>query len=50
MKRHGHNENVRFYLAGDGTPKCLTPELDRGLRNSVICDCRYGLTDQAQTF
>lgn len=50
MKRHGHNENVRFYLAGDGAPKCLTPELDRGLRNSVICDCRYGLTDQAQAF
>ena len=50
MKRHGHNENVRFYLAGDGAPKCLTPDLDRGLRNSVICDCRYGLTDQAQAF
>ena len=48
MKRHGHNENVRFYLARDGALACLTPELDRGLRNSVICDCRYGLTDQAQ--
>ena len=41
---------MRFYLAGDGAPKCLTPELDRGLRNSVICDCRYGLTDQDQAF
>ena len=59
MKRHGHNENVRFYLAPDaegspnakdGSPECLTPDLDRGLRNSVICDCRYGLTDQAQAF
>ncbi len=53
MKAHGHNENVRFYRMGnaeDGVPECLTPELDRGLRNSVICDCRYGLTDQAQAF
>ena len=24
MKRHGHNENVRFYLARDGALECLT--------------------------
>ncbi|NLL37872.1 MAG: S9 family peptidase [Fretibacterium sp.] len=50
MKRHGYNENQRFYLERDGELFCLTPELDRGLRNSVVCDCRYGLTEMAQAF
>lgn len=50
MKRHGHNENVRFYRAANGAPQCLTPDLDRSLRNSIICDCRYGTTDQAHAF
>ncbi len=50
MKRHGHNENVRFHLFRDGKLTCLTPELDKGLINSVICDCRYGLSDMGQAF
>jgi dipeptidyl aminopeptidase/acylaminoacyl peptidase len=50
MKRHGINENARFYLSKDGKTTCLTPELDRGLRNSVICDCRYGLSDMNLAF
>ncbi len=50
MKRHGHNENARFFLFKDGELNCLTPELDRGLRNSVICDCRYGLSDMNLAF
>ncbi|MDR1979715.1 MAG: S9 family peptidase [Synergistaceae bacterium] len=50
MKRYGINENARFYLSRDGKTLCLTPELDRGLRNSVICDCRYGLSDMNLAF
>ncbi|MDR3264454.1 MAG: S9 family peptidase [Synergistaceae bacterium] len=50
MKRYGHNENARFYLLREGKLECLTPDLDRGLRNSVICDCRYGLSDMNLAF
>ncbi len=42
---HGVNENVKFHLVGDGKTLCITPGLDRGLRNSVGSDCRYGSTD-----
>jgi dipeptidyl aminopeptidase/acylaminoacyl peptidase len=41
----GINENVKFHLVGDGKTLCITPGLDRGLRNSVGSDCRYGSTD-----
>ncbi|MDR1731902.1 MAG: S9 family peptidase [Synergistaceae bacterium] len=50
MKRYGHNENARFYLLREGKPECLTADMDRGLRNSVICDCRYGLYDMNAAF
>ncbi|MDR1379404.1 MAG: S9 family peptidase [Synergistaceae bacterium] len=52
MKHYGKNENARFYLKEETKEKldCLTPELDRGLRSSVICDCRYGLTDMNLAF
>lgn len=50
MKAHGHNENAKFYVYKDGTLSCLTPDIDRGLRNSVICDCRYGGTDMNLAF
>ncbi|MDR3230216.1 MAG: S9 family peptidase [Synergistaceae bacterium] len=50
MKRHGHNENARFYLFTEGKLECLTPDLDRGLRNSITCDCRYGLSDMNLAF
>lgn len=42
---YGINENVKFHLVGDGKTVCITPGLDRGLRNSVGSDCRYGSTD-----
>jgi dipeptidyl aminopeptidase/acylaminoacyl peptidase len=56
MKRHGVNENARFYFIGNEHGKsqenavCLTPDLDKSLRNSVICDCRYGLSEMDMAF
>lgn len=41
----GINENVTFHIIENGVPRCVTPGLDRGLRNSVGSDCRYGSTD-----
>ena len=45
LKTWGINENVKFYFLKDGDLLPLTPDLDRGLRNSVGSDCRYGCTD-----
>ncbi|WP_241760466.1 S9 family peptidase [Dethiosulfovibrio peptidovorans] len=45
LDRHGINENVAFHVLKDGVPREITPGLDRGLRNSVGCDCRYGTSD-----
>jgi dipeptidyl aminopeptidase/acylaminoacyl peptidase len=56
MKRYGKNENARFYFIEktnaktNGKYDCLTPDLDRCLRSSIICDCRYGLTDMNLAF
>lgn len=45
LKEHGINENVKFYKLNNDGLSCVTPELDRGLRNSIGCDCRYGTTN-----
>jgi Dipeptidyl aminopeptidases/acylaminoacyl-peptidases len=44
MKCYGINQNPKFYLINTDskTIKCLTPNLDYSLRNSVLSDCRYG--------
>ena len=51
MKRHGLNENKRFFMAREGAaPRCLTPDWDRSLHNSIICDCRYGIGPIGESF
>ncbi len=45
LKTWGINENVKFFFLKEGNLVPLTPNLDRGLRNSVGSDCRYGCTD-----
>ncbi|MBQ9566334.1 MAG: S9 family peptidase, partial [Synergistaceae bacterium] len=52
MKRYGLNENVRFFLANrdGGDLRCLTPDLDTSLNNTVTCDCRYGVGDNGESF
>ncbi|PIE55202.1 MAG: peptidase S9 [Dethiosulfovibrio peptidovorans] len=45
LDRHGVNENVSFYGLEEGELVEFTPWLDRGLRNSIGCDCRYGTAD-----
>ncbi len=47
---HGVNENVRFHVLSGGKRACVTPALDRGLRNSVASDCRYGCADLNLSF
>ncbi|WP_432664280.1 S9 family peptidase [Wukongibacter baidiensis] len=44
MKGYGLNENPKFYLIDMNTKakRCLTPELDVSMWNSVGSDCRYG--------
>lgn len=43
-KRYGLNENRKIYSIDISSKeiKCLTPELDKGIYNSVGSDCRYG--------
>lgn len=43
-KSYGLNENRKIYSLNIVTKevKCLTPDLDKGLYNSVGSDCRYG--------
>ena len=52
MKRYGLNENVRFFLSGKdgGDLRCLTPELDTSLNNTITSDCRYGAIDIGEAF
>ncbi|HCA40138.1 MAG TPA: S9 family peptidase [Aminobacterium sp.] len=45
LDKHGVNENVKFYKILKQDIQCISPDLDRGLRNSIGCDCRYGTTD-----
>jgi dipeptidyl aminopeptidase/acylaminoacyl peptidase len=44
MKKYGINENSKFYLldVDSGEKKCITPDLDMSLGNSVGSDSRYG--------
>jgi dipeptidyl aminopeptidase/acylaminoacyl peptidase len=47
MKKYGINENMKFYsydLRNDQL-KCITPELDQSMWNSVGTDCRLGSTN-----
>ncbi|MDR3331293.1 MAG: S9 family peptidase [Synergistaceae bacterium] len=50
MKRHGRNENPRFHILKDGKTSCLTPDMDCSIGNSVMCDCRYALSDTGRSF
>ena len=49
-KKYGINENPKFFRLEGLDLSCLTPDLDRGLRNSVGSDCRYGSTDLPLAF
>ncbi|MBT1278584.1 S9 family peptidase [Thermoanaerobacter sp. CM-CNRG TB177] len=44
MKKYGINENSKFYVLEEesGERRCITPELDMSLGNSVNSDVRYG--------
>ncbi|WP_202709850.1 alpha/beta hydrolase family protein [Sporosalibacterium faouarense] len=44
MKRFGLNENNKFYILRlqDNHSKCITPDFDYSIWNSVGSDCRYG--------
>lgn len=44
MKKYGVNENRKFYIydLNSMESKCITPNLDTALTNSVGSDCRYG--------
>ena len=47
---YGVNQNAKFHALWDGKLTCITPELDRGLRNSIATDCRYGCADLNLSF
>lgn len=44
MKKYGINENSKFYVLEEesGERRCITPNLDMSLGNSVNSDVRYG--------
>ena len=42
LKKHGVYENVKFFMLEENSLRCITPDLDRRLSNSVGSDCRYG--------
>ncbi|MCQ1528925.1 alpha/beta hydrolase family protein [Lutispora saccharofermentans] len=44
LKRYGVIENKKFYIVdlNECKIKCITPELDKSIWNSVGSDCRYG--------
>lgn len=43
MKKYGINENSKFYILEEsGERRCITPEIDMSLGNSVNSDVRYG--------
>lgn len=50
MKKLGLNENPKFYLIdlNSKEAKCITPDLDTSLGNSVGSDSRYGGSDALQ--
>lgn len=48
-KTYGLNQNPQFFELAEGRMTCLTPDLDSGLHNALVCDSRYGLADQVFT-
>ncbi|MFD3155496.1 alpha/beta hydrolase family protein [Haloimpatiens sp. FM7330] len=44
MKKYGLNENQKFYIIDieSKKQKCITPDFDISIWNSVCSDCRYG--------
>ena len=50
MKRHGMNENMKFFFKEGEGLRCLTPDLDTSLHSSVVSDCRYGIGDLGESF
>lgn len=50
LSKHGVNQNASFFCLEKGELKEITPGLDRGLRNSIGCDCRYGTSDMNLAF
>jgi dipeptidyl aminopeptidase/acylaminoacyl peptidase len=52
MKSYGLNENEKFYTCdiNSGRIKCLMPDFDIALTNSVGSDCRYGGADYKQIY
>lgn len=50
MKSYGINENEKFYtISLNGfQAKCITPQIDVAMTNSVGSDCRYGISDLKQ--
>lgn len=50
MKKYGMNENGKFYLVdlNSMANRCITPELEDALTNSVGSDCRYGGSELKQ--
>lgn len=50
MKKYGLNENGKFYLIDLNSmeTKCITPEQEDALTNSVGSDCRYGGSELKQ--
>ncbi len=42
MKRKGVCEDMKFHILRDTGRRCITPDFDRGLRNTVMSDCRFG--------
>ncbi len=50
LSRNGVNQNASFFRLEDGELREITPGLDRGLRNSIGCDCRYGTWDMNLAF
>lgn len=52
MKKLGLNENPKFYLLDltSKESKCITPDFDRSIWNSVGSDCRYGNSNSQQVY
>jgi dipeptidyl aminopeptidase/acylaminoacyl peptidase len=50
MKSYGLNENAKVYIMNLNSmeARCITPELDVAMTNSVGSDCRYGGSDLKQ--
>lgn len=52
MKKLGLNENPKFYLIDliSKESKCITPDFDGSIGNSVGSDCRYGSSSSQQVY